>query len=201
MWNSMKEKILGKEPKGLFFVVSAPAGTGKNTLVNRLLKEFDCVIESISYTTRQPRVDEVEGKEYFFVSKEQFLEMKKEGQFLESAEVFGNYYGTSKKWVQKQQSLGKHVILVIDTQGAMQLKKTNFVISIFIMPPSIEELRCRLLKRNTESDQEIEKRLGLAEEEMNVSSNYDYVLINEELDLSYDILRSIVVAEDHKNRL
>ena len=196
----MEEQFLRKDSKGLFFVVSAPAGTGKNTLVNRLRKEFDHVVESISYTTREPRKDEVNGKDYFFISKENFFQKRDAGVFLESAEVFGNYYGTSKEWIENERNKGNHVILIIDTQGAMALRKDFDGIFIFVMPPSIETLQKRLVGRNTENTLEMEKRLKWAEEEIRLSLNYDYVFINDDLEDAYDIFRSIFVAEEHKVR-
>ena len=196
----MSTKILGGLKEGLVFVISAPAGTGKTTLVRMLQKEFPCIVESISYTTRKPRYSEQPGVDYFFVSEEEFDQKLKEGEFLEYATVFNHFYGTSKLFVESQQRLGKHVILVIDTQGALQLKGRYDATFIFISPPSIEELRLRLYGRKTETDQAIEHRLSWAEKEMALANHYDYHIINEDLHTAYAVLRSIIIAEEHRNR-
>ena len=193
-------RVLGELKKGLIFVVSAPAGTGKTTLVHMLQKEFACVLESISYTTRNPRPLEVDGKDYHFISVAEFESKIAQGEFLEHARVFGNDYGTSKKFLAQQQNLGKHVILVIDTQGALQLKGILDAIFIFIRPPSMEVLRERLLERKSESAQDMEKRLSWAKKEMESGKSYDYQIVNDRLETAYDILRSILIAEEHKIR-
>ncbi len=193
------QKLLGNSSKGLVFVLSAPAGTGKTTLVRMLSQEFSCIYESVSCTTRPPRSGEVEGEDYHFLSASAFKEKISQGDFLEYAEVFGYYYGTSRVLVEKQQNLGKHVFLVIDTQGALQLQSQKFVATtIFLSPPSVEELKERLLKRSTESLEVIEKRLSWAREELAVIDRYDYHIINEDLTQAYAVLRSIVIAEEHR---
>lgn len=197
----MSTKILGGLKEGLVFVVSAPAGTGKTTLVRMLQKEFPCIVGSISYTTRNPRPGEQSGVDYFFVSEKEFKEKLKEGEFLEYATVFGHSYGTSRLFVETQQRLGKHVVLVIDTQGAIQLKGRFEASFIFISPPSIQELRSRLYGRKTETDQVIEHRLSWAEKEMELARLYDYHIINENLEIAYEVLRSIIIAEEHRNRV
>jgi len=195
----MSLKLLGNLQNGSVFVLSAPAGTGKTTLVRMLSEEFSCVVESISCTTRPPRPGEVNGKDYHFLSKMQFEEKIRQGDFLEYAEVFGHYYGTSQSYVLMQQAMGKHVFLVIDTQGAMQLKQRQFPAAyIFLSPPSLVELKDRLIKRKTESVEVIEKRLSWAKAEMQKIAHYDYHIVNDSLDLAYAILRSIVVAEEHR---
>jgi guanylate kinase len=186
--------------KGLLFVVSAPAGTGKTTLVRMLLDEFHHVVESVSMTTRAPRHNEVPGRDYVFVSTKEFKEKIKEGEFLEHAKVFDHYYGTSRKFVDAQRQKGKHVVLVIDTQGALQLKKIVDAVFIFISPPSIEELRARLCRRKTETEEDIEHRLSWAEREMALAGQYDYHIVNDHLKVAYEALRSILIAEEHKNR-
>ncbi len=191
--------LLGNLTKGLVFVLSAPAGTGKTTLVEMLRREFSAVEQSVSCTTRKPRKGEVDGKDYHFLSETEFKKRIKAGDFLEYAEVFGNYYGTSKAFVEKQQKKGKDVFLVIDTQGALQLKKKKFpAIFIFVSPPSLKELKERMLKRKTETPESIAHRLSWAKREIAHAKHYDYHIINEELDVAYDILRSIVIAEEHK---
>lgn len=192
--------VLGNKKKGLLFVISAPAGTGKSTLVQMLCDEFDCLIKSVSYTTRPIRSTEIEGKDYCHLSIDAFEKKIEEREFLEYAKVFGNYYGTSRKFVEKHLKAGKHVILVIDTQGAMQLKEKVDAIYIFIRPPNIQELKRRLHGRKTESIESAEHRLSWAEEEMELASQYNYQIVNENLHVAYDVLRSIFIAEEHKNR-
>lgn len=196
----MSVKILGGLKRGLVFVISAPAGTGKTTLVRMLQKEFSCLVESVSYTTRKPRSNEHEGVDYYFVSDAEFVQKLEEGDFVEHAKVFDHYYGTSKSFLESQLSAGKHVLLVIDTQGAVQLKGLYDAIFIFISPPSISELRSRLYGRKTETDQAIEHRLSWAEKEMALASHYDYHIVNEDLHTAYTVLRSILIAEEHRNR-
>lgn len=192
--------VLGSLKKGLVFVISAPAGTGKTTLVRMLREEFHCVVESISYTTRQPRINEVPGRDYYFITPEEFKEKIGEGEFLEYAQVFHNYYGTSRKFVESQQEKGKHVVLVIDTQGALQLKGKIDAVFIFISPPSLQELQARLISRRSETDEAIQHRLSWAEKEMALAGKYDYHVVNDHLKTAYEILRSIFIAEEHKNR-
>lgn len=191
-------KVLGELKKGLIFVISAPAGTGKTTLVRMLQKEFSCVTESISYTTRQPRPSEVPGRDYHFITVPEFEEKIREGEFLEYAQVFGNYYGTSRKFIGEQQKLGKHVLLVIDTQGAMQLMGTMDAVFIFIRPPDMETLRARLSARKSESSEAIDERLSWAKKEMDLAVHYNYQIVNDRLDTAYDVLRSVLIAEEHK---
>ena len=197
----MVQKLLGNLPQGFVFVLSAPAGTGKTTLVRMLAQEFPCIVESVSCTTRPPRPGEINGKDYFYLSQKEFEEKVEQGDFLEYAEVFGYHYGTSLSFVHKQQEMGKHVFLVIDTQGAMQLKKKRFpAIYIFLSPPSLEELKERLIKRQTESQEVIDKRLSWAETELAMVKNYDYHIVNDHLNQAYAILRSIIIAEEHRVR-
>jgi guanylate kinase len=187
--------------KGLFFIISAPAGGGKTTLVKKLEKDIKNVVRSISYTTRKPRKNEIDGKDYFFISKEEFKKKVKKEEFLEYAKVFENYYGSSKKFI-KENIKKKHIILTIDTQGAMKLKKnkTKNSIFIFIKPLNISVLKKRLEKRKSEKKEEIKKRLFFAKYEMEMAKNYDYIILNEDLDISYQILKSIIIAEQHKKR-
>jgi guanylate kinase len=193
-------KPLGTLKRGLIFVVSAPAGTGKTTLVRMLTEEFSCVFESISYTTRAIRPRETEGRDYHFIERKQFEEMLRKGEFLEHADVFGEHYGTSRNDVEEQRAKGHHVVLVIDTQGAMQLKKILDAVYIFISPPSMEELTRRLNTRKSESKEAIQTRLSWAEREMQLAPHYDYHIVNANLKVAYDVLRSIFIAEEHKNR-
>ena len=186
--------------RGLVFVVSAPAGTGKTTLVRMLREEFPNVIENISYTSRLPRPNEVPNRDYYFISKEEFEKKIKDGEFLEYAKVFDHYYGTSQKTVERLQDQGKHVVLVIDTQGALQIKKKLDAIFIFVSPPSLEELKTRLTERKAESKEEIRLRLSWAEKELAEAPKYNYHIVNDSLKEAYTVLRSILIAEEHKNR-
>ncbi len=193
-------RIIGNLQEGLLFVISAPAGTGKTTLVHMLCEEFSCIKESISCTTRPPRHGEVNGLHYTFLSEEEFKLKIKQGAFLEYAEVFGHFYGTLKEAVDDDRKKGSHVILVIDTQGALQLKSKVEGSFIFISPPSLSELKERLHKRKTETEESIEKRLSWAHEELKMVSHYDYHIVNDNLIVAYDVLRSIIIAEEHKFR-
>lgn len=193
-------KTLGTKKKGLAFVISAPAGTGKTTLVRMLMKECPCVTESVSFTTRKPRPNEIEGRDYFFVSRSEFEQKIEEGEFLEYAEVFGQFYGTSKQMVLEQQAQGKHVVLVIDTQGALQLMGQIEAVFIFICPPSLEELKKRLTGRKSESPEMIGMRLSWAQKEISLADRYDYQIVNDDLETAYEVLKAIFVAEEHKIR-
>lgn len=192
------QTLLGNHKRGRAFVVSAPAGTGKTTLVEKLTKEFPCVVESVSYTTRLPRPGECEGIHYHFVSQDVFKQMILEGLFLEYVTLYDEYYGTSRQWVINQLESGKHVVLVIDTQGAMRLKGTFPATFIFIQPPSLEELCRRLERRRTESQEVIEKRLVWAKQELEMVKYYDYQIINDDFSIAYEVLKSILIAEEHK---
>ncbi len=195
----MHEKLLGTLKKGIVFVVSAPAGTGKTTLARMLVDEFPAVTESISCTTRPIRPGEIADKDYHFLTREEFAQKLQAGEFLEHAEVFGNSYGTLKSHVDKKVKQGQHVILVIDTQGALELKKRKYpAVFIFIRPPSMGELRARLFNRKTEAKEDVEERLHWAEEELLRAEDYDYIVINDNLHRAFEILRSILITEEHK---
>ena len=196
----MTTNLLGNLERGLLFILSAPAGTGKTTLVQLLTREFSCVVSSISYTTREARGGEVDGIHYFFISKDDFVKRIDAGEFLEHVELYGDFYGTSKLWVEEQLAQRKHVILVIDTQGAEFLKEKVQAVSIFIAPPSVEELERRLRLRQTESEQVIEKRLFWAKKEMEAQKNYQYLIVNDDLSSAYQVLRSILIAQEHRIR-
>jgi len=186
--------------KGKLFIVSAPSGSGKTTLCSMLLNEFgDELYFSVSYTTRPKRNGEIEGVDYFFVSEEEFKKMIENNEFAEWANVYGYYYGTSKKKIDEALKEGKNVLLDIDIQGAEKIKKIYpDAISIFIMPPSIEELRRRLLKRKTDPLDKIEKRLTIAKREIENSDKYDYIVINDKLNDAYAKLRNIYLTEKNK---
>jgi guanylate kinase len=193
--------VLENGKKGLFFIISAPAGTGKTTLVQMLVKEFPSVIASISYTTRLPRQGEISGQDYHFISEAMFQEKIATADFLEYVNLYGHYYGTSLQWVRSQQDQGKHVILVIDTQGALKLKEQKFkAVYVFIRPPSLDVLKKRLIDRQTETEEKIERRLEWAKREIQAAPYYDYQIINDDLSRSYEILRSIVIAECHRTQ-
>lgn len=197
---SNSSTLLPNYPEGQLFVVSAPSGTGKSTLIHMLTNEFPRVIHNVTYTTRKPRDYEVDGVNYHFVTSEQFLEKKQRGEFLETVELYDVFYGSSIKDVQTDMNRGKIVILVIDTQGMTLLKQKHDLpfTSIFIRPPSLEALRERLRNRLTECSANLEKRLSVAEKELKMEQFYDYNIVNDDLNAAYDVLRSIFIAENHK---
>lgn len=198
MIDQMAEKLLGNLKMGLAFVLSAPAGTGKTTLVQMLVKEFPCVVESVSFTTRKPRAGEVDGVHYHFISQEEFENKIKNNEFLEYVQLYGHYYGTDFQSIQKLKEQGRHVILVIDTQGSLQLKSKFEATFVFLSPPSQEVLRERLTLRQTETPEIIEKRLDWARHELEMAKFYDYRIVNDDLLIAYQVLRSILIAEEHR---
>lgn len=193
-----KCRILNKEKRGQAFILSAPAGTGKTTLVERLTSEIPHIVRNISFTTREPRGEEKEGLDYHFISFQEFKHKIERNDFIEYAEVFGNYYGTDKKAVERLLDQGNDVVLVIDTQGALAIKPFFKGVYIFMGPPSFEELEKRLRNRQTDSDDDIEKRLSWAHKELEQASLYDYNIVNCNLEKTYTILKSIFLAEKHK---
>jgi len=177
-------------------IISAPSGSGKSTLVNRLLATDGNLLFSISYTTRAPRGQEQNGQQYNFITREAFEDLIRRDQFLEWAEVLGNYYGTHRGILERGQAEGKDVVLDIDVQGARQLKeRIPGAVSVFILPPSKAELLNRLRNRSEDSGETINKRLRGAVAEIGDYCRYDYVVVNEQLDTAFDQLRSIVQAE------
>lgn len=193
--------MLSNSRSGLVFVISAPAGTGKTTLVRLLCQEFpEHICESVSCTTRAKRINEQEGVDYYFLTPDQFDQKLKENAFIEHATVFDHRYGTLRAEITDKTKQGRHVILVIDTQGAMNIKEHLQAVFIFIAPPSLEELERRLRLRQTETEQSLIKRLAWAKNEMLMASSYDYVVVNEDLETAYEVLKSIVIAEEHRNR-
>ena len=183
---------------GKLFVISGPSGTGKGTICKRLVENSDMDL-SISATTRKPRPGEAEGENYFFLDRETFLDEIENGGFLEYAEVYGNFYGTPKQYVLDRLSEGTDVILEIDTQGALNIKKTYpDGVLIFILPPSLQELRDRLTGRATESSEAIERRLSRTKEEISVIGQYDYFIINDDLEDAVRRTETIIRAEHYR---
>lgn len=185
--------------KGLLIVVSGFSGAGKGTAMKRLLDKYDDYALSISATTRTPRSGEENGREYFFKTVEQFQEMISNDQLIEYAKYVNNYYGTPKDYVEQQLQLGKNVILEIEIQGALEVKqKFPDTVLLFIMPPSASELQKRLIGRGTEDLSTINARLARAVEESHGIEQYDYIVVNDDLESCVDHINSIVISEQHK---
>ncbi|MBQ7480308.1 MAG: guanylate kinase [Lachnospiraceae bacterium] len=169
--------------KGILLIISGFAGSGKGTIVKRLLSEYDNYAVSVSATTREPRPGEEDGREYFFVTREKFEEMIADDEFLEYAKYVDNYYGTPRKYVNRMLDEGKDVILEIEQQGALQVKaKRPDALLMFVMPPSVQEIYNRLRKRGTETEEVIMKRMRQGAREAGVIENYDFLIINDDLD-------------------
>jgi guanylate kinase len=182
--------------KPLVYIISAPSGSGKSTLVNELLKKVSNLEFSISYTTRAPRGSEVNGRQYYFVSRPEFEKMIAENAFLEHAEVFGNYYGTARCFLSNAEQNGRDLLLDIDVQGAKQIQdKVPDATSIFILPPNRKVLEERLRKRSEDSDEVIKRRLDKATSEIENYHRYNYILINDQLEDSIKVLRAVVRGE------
>lgn len=180
---------------GSLFVVSAPSGAGKTTLVKLLMQRDAAIHPSISFTTRAPRAGEVDGREYHFIDMDRFTAMRAAGDFVEWAEVHGNFYGTSQRWLDERLAAGDEVLLEIDWQGAAQVRATfPQAISIFILPPSMAELERRLRGRGTDAEDVVARRLAAALDEMRHVEEFDYVIINDELEVALLDLLAIVRA-------
>ena len=180
---------------GSLFIVSAPSGAGKSSLVNALLEQDKNIQLSISCTTRPPRAGEEHGREYFFLTKDEFLARKDQGEFLEWAEVYGNYYGTSSKIIAESMQDGSDVLLEIDWQGAQQVKRLfPDAVSIFVLPPSIEELEARLKKRGLDAPDVIKRRVEEAHNEIKRVSECEYVIINQDFATALSELVAVVTA-------
>ena len=181
---------------GNLFIVTAPSGTGKTTLVAALLAADAAVQLSVSHTTRAPRAGEVNGQHYHFIDRAQFEQMIAQQDFLEHAEVYGNYYGTSLRWIQAQQAQGRDILLEIDWQGAAQVRQLlPDAIGIFILPPSIEALETRLRGRGTDSEETILKRMAVVRSEVDHAEAADYLIFNEHIDEAVRDLLAVVRAE------
>ena len=181
---------------GALFIVCAPSGAGKTSLVTELLKNDDLIKLSISHTTRAPRAGEVNGREYHFVSKDKFETMIAAGEFLESALVHGNYYGTSQAWITEQRHAGSDILLEIDWQGAQQVRRVfTDAIGIFILPPSFETLVSRLNTRAQDAPDVIARRLSAAREEIGHVAEFDYVIINDKFGEALQDLTAVVRAQ------
>ena len=196
------EKISDTEEEitahGNLIVVAAPSGAGKSSLVEGALKRLDRLEYSISYTTRKPRGDERDGVEYYFISKEEFLDMRDRGEFLESAEVHGCLYGTQKATVERIISEGSDVILDIDVQGAAQIvRQMPGVVTVFVLPPSREVLESRLRMRNLNDTEDLERRLKNASGEVLSYASFKYVIVNDDLERAIRELEAVIIAERH----
>jgi guanylate kinase len=183
----------------VLFIVSAPSGTGKTTVVERLVKTTDRLKMSRSYTSRPPRADETNGVDYNFVSREEFERMAAAGEFLEWADVFGNLYGTAAADTARAMECGNDVVLVIDVQGARKVRARDLPhVGIFVLPPSYEVLEKRLRGRSKDRDEAIRMRLQVARDEVSSFQEYDYVVVNDELQTCVERMRAIVIAERAK---
>ncbi|MGR8946801.1 MAG: guanylate kinase [Gammaproteobacteria bacterium] len=174
-------------------IISAPSGAGKTSLVQAMVAKFDHLVASVSHTTRKKRAGEVHGEDYFFVSHDVFRSMQQENKFLEHAEVFGNLYGTSIEQIQAQQAKGLDVILEIDWQGARNIRaRMNNVLSIFVLPPSIDALRERLVSRGQDNEEVISKRMAAAAAEMSHFDEYEFLIVNDDFATACDELSGIL---------
>ncbi len=190
-----------KNKTGKLYILSGPSGTGKGTIVKHLIPKLPQLVRSISATTRLPRKGEVDGVHYFFISKQSFLQKVSESEFLEYDLHFENYYGTPKHFVEENLAKGKNVLLEIDVEGALKVKK-NYPQSvlIFVMPPNIAELRRRLRARNTESDADIEERLARVEKEINLIEVYDYTVLNDDINLAVEKVYKIIKENEYDHK-
>ncbi len=178
------------------FIISGPSGVGKSTVIKELLKKVENLAYSISHTTRKPREGEKDGVDYYFVSREKFQKMIEDGEFIEWAKVYSDYYGTSFRSVEEKLKEGKDVILDLDIQGSLNIKKRfDNSILIFLLPPSVSELKKRLMKRGTEDQKELEERLSKAIEEIKMARYYDFIVINDRIEKAVKEVEAIIIAE------
>jgi guanylate kinase len=181
---------------GTLYIISAPSGAGKTSLVKALLQTGIDLSLSVSYTSRSARPEEVDGRDYHFVTREVFEQKLKQDEFLESAEVYGNFYGTSKNWIKEAMVSGRDILLEIDSQGARQVRQVfPGAVGIFVLPPSLEVLEMRLRRRAQDSLEAIGRRLAAARTEMSHVREYEYILINDELEKALQDLKCIIQAE------
>lgn len=187
------------KPKGVLLVLSGPSGAGKGTICHKLREKRNDLSYSVSATTRSPRKGEVDGKDYFFITIDRFKEMIANDEMLEYAEIYGNYYGTPKPYVMNILDQGKDVVLEIDPQGALQIKK-HFpdAIFVFIVPPSLDELTKRIYNRGTDSEEVIKRRLSAATSELEYASKYDYIIVNDEVEKATNKVSNIIDAERNR---
>ena len=183
--------------RGLVLVISSPSGAGKTTICKNIIEEVDNVSLSVSVTTRKKRKGEIEGKDYFFKTNEEFIPMMSNNEFIESAKVFGNFYGTLKAEVLQKIEDGIDVLVDIDWQGTRQIQKhmPEEIVKIFILPPSIKELEYRLGNRASENKEDFNKRMSEARKEISHYNEYDFVIINEEIDIAVNLVKSILYSE------
>jgi len=188
--------------KGMMFVLSSPSGVGKTTLTKKISKDNKNFLISISHTTRKPRLNEVNGKDYFFVNKKEFNKLIEENSFFEYAKIFDNFYGTTKKQVLDIIEKGNDVLFDIDWQGTQQLKKIQGIslITFFIIPPNIETLKHRLINRHKGEEKMINKRMEKFSEEISHWNEYNYILINDNLEICYDKILAIMMSEKQGNK-
>lgn len=188
--------------KGLLILISGPSGTGKGTVCDLLRQKHPEISYSISATTRQPRTGEQDGVNYYFYTKEKFREMIDQGQLLEWAEVYGNFYGTPKQKVLDRLDAGEDILLEIDTQGALNVMKVMPEgLFIFLLPPSLEELAARLKGRGTETEESLHRRLGAAVDEIKLATKYRYVVVNDKVEDAQETIANIIEAEHHRSDL
>lgn len=188
--------------KGLLILISGPSGTGKGTVCDLLRQKHPEISYSISATTRQPRPGEQDGVNYYFYTKEKFREMIDQGQLLEWAEVYGNFYGTPKQKVLDRLEAGEDILLEIDTQGALNVMKVMpDGLFIFLLPPSLEELAARLKGRGTETEESLHRRLGAAVDEIKLATKYRYVVVNDKVEDAQETIANIIEAEHHRSDL
>lgn len=181
--------------RGNLYIVSAPSGSGKTTLLDQLITKFDDLIFSVSYTTRQPRGEERDGVEYCFVARDEFLGMVERGEFLEWAEVHGNFYGTARRFVEDNLAAGRNVILDIDVQGkSLVQERVPDAVTVFLMPPSYAELERRLKARRLEDDETVRMRLAIAKKEIQRYRDYDYIVVNDRIEESAEMLEAVIRA-------
>ena len=193
---------MAKEKKGMMFVLSSPSGAGKTTLTKKIAENNKNFTISISHTTRKPRSNEINGRDYKFVSEQEFNTLVKENNFFEYANIFGNYYGTLKKPVLELLSKGRDVLFDIDWQGTQQLKKVKnlSMVTFFILPPNIQALKERLLNRHKDQENLIEKRMSKFNEETSHWNEYNYVFVNDNLDTCYEKILNVIKSEKRGER-